>query len=89
MIQVWETIKVDGTSEEEIRREKNGGRCYTVKNVWLDKDSYIEGNNLNKIFTALDDVDVDYYKWDASINMMNGESLKSIINRVLYSKEYN
>ena len=34
-------------------------------------------------------MDVDHYKWDTSVNMMNGESLKSIINRVLRSKQYN
>ena len=86
---VWEAVEVDGTSEEEIRKEKNGGRRYAVKDVWLDKDSHTEGDNLNKIFAALDDVDVDQYKWDASVNMMNGESLKSIINRVLRGKQYN
>ena len=32
---------------------------------------------------------MDQYKWDASVNMMNGESLKSIINRVLRGKQYN
>ena len=57
--------------------------------MWLDKDSHIEGDNLNKIFAVLDNMDVDHYKWDTSINMMNGKSLKSIINYVLHSKEYN
>jgi len=86
---VWKAVEVDGTSEKEIGKEKNGGRRYAVKDVWLDKNSHTEGDNLNKIFAALNDVDVDHYKWDASVNMMNGESLKSIINRVLHSKQYN
>ena len=62
MTRVWEAIEVDGTSEEEIGKEKNGGRHYAVKDVWLDKDSHTEGDNLIKIFAALDDVDVDHYK---------------------------
>ena len=62
MMQVWEAVEVDGTSEKEIGKEKNGGRRYAVKDVWLDKDSHIEGDNLNKIFAALNDVDVDHYK---------------------------
>jgi len=89
MIWVWEAVKVDGTSKKKIRRKKDGDRCYTVKDVWLDKNSHTEGDNLNKIFVALDNVDVDHYKWDASINIMNSKSLKSIINCILCSKQYN
>jgi len=89
MMWVWEAVEIDGTSEEEIGKEKNKVRCYTVKDVWLDKDSYTEKDNLNKIFAALNDMNVDHCKWDTSINMINGESLKSIINHVLCSKQYN
>ena len=62
MTQVWEAVEVYETSEEEIGKEKNRGRCYAVKDVWLDKDSHIEEDNLNKIFAALNNVDVDHYK---------------------------
>ena len=59
MTRVWEAVEVGGTSEEEIRKEKNGGRRCVVKDVWLDKDSHTEGNNLSKIFAALDNLDVE------------------------------
>jgi len=88
MTRVWEAVEVGGTSEEEVR-EENGGRHYVVKDVWLDKDSHTEGDNLNKIYAALDDVDVGYYKWGANVNTTDGESLKSIISCVLRGKQYN
>ena len=88
---VWEAVEVSGTSEEEVGKEKNGGKRYAVKDVWLDKDSHTEGDNLNKIFAALDDVDVAHYTWDGptSVNTTNDESLQSIITRVLRDRQYN
>ena len=86
MIWVSEAIEIDGTSKKKIGREKNGSKYYTVKDIWLNKNSHTEEDNLNKIFVALDDVDIDHYKWDASINIMNSKSLKSIINCILCSK---
>ena len=89
MTRVWEAVEVGGTSEEEIRKEKNGGRRCVVKDVWLDEDSYTEGNNLSKIFAALDNVDVDHYTWDANIDTADGERLKSIITDILHGRQYN
>ena len=59
MIWVSEAIEIDGTSKKKIGREKNGSKYYTVKDVWLNKNSHTEEDNLNKIFVALDNVDVD------------------------------
>jgi len=89
MTRVWEAVEVGGTSEEEVRKEKNGGRCYVVKDVWLDKDSHTEGDNLSKIYAALDNVDVDHYKWGDNVNTTDSKSLKSIISDVLRGKQYN
>ena len=89
MTRVWEAVEVGGTSEEVIRKEKNGGRRCVVKDVWLDEDSYTEGNNLSKIFAALDNVDVDHYTWDANIDTADGERLKSIITDILHGRQYN
>ena len=89
MTRVWEAVEVGGTSEEEVRKEKNRGRRCVVKDVWLDKDSHTEGDNLSKIFTALDNVDVDHYTWDANINKTYGERLKNIITDILHSRQYN
>ena len=61
MMWIWETVKVSEISEEKIRKEKNGGRHCIVKDMWLDKNSHTERNNLSKIFAALDNVDMDYY----------------------------
>ena len=33
MTWVWEAVEVGGTSEEEVRKEKNRGRRYVVKDV--------------------------------------------------------
>jgi len=60
-----------------------------VKDVWLDKDSHTEGNNISKIFAALDNVDVDHYTWDANIDTADGERLKSIITDILHGRQYN
>ena len=89
MMQVWETVEVGRTSEEKIRKEKNRGRCYVVKDIWLDKDLHTEENNLSKIFAALNNVDMDHYMWDANIDMTNSKRLKSIITDILHSRQYN
>ena len=89
MTQVCEAVEVGETSEKEIRKEKNGGRHCVVKDIWLGKDSHTEGNNLSKIFAALDNVDVNHYTWDTNINMTDSERLKSIITDILYGRQYN
>lgn len=67
----------------------NGGKCFAVKDVWLDKDSPTETENLDKIFAALDEVDMNKYEWDPSINTTNDTCLQGIIGDVLHNKEYN
>jgi len=89
MTWVCEAVEVGGTSEKKIRKEKNEGRHCVVKNMWLGKNSHTEGNNLSKIFAALDNVDVNHYTWDANIDMTNSERLKSIITDILHSRQYN
>jgi len=89
MTRVWEAVEVGGTSEEEVRKEKNGGKRYVVKDVWLDKNSHTEGDNLNKIYAALDNVDVNHYKWRTNIYTTDGKSLKNIISDILCGKQYN
>ena len=42
---VWEAVEVGGSSWKEISEEKNGGKHYALKDVWLDKGSDTEGDN--------------------------------------------
>ena len=62
----------------------NGGKCFAVKDVWLDKDSPTETENLDKIFAALDEVDMNKYEWDPSINTTNDTCLQGIIGDALH-----
>ncbi len=48
MIWVSEAIEIDGTSKKKIGREKNGSEYYTVKDVWLNKNSHTEEDNLTR-----------------------------------------
>ena len=86
---VWEAVEVSGTSKEEIGEEMNGGKRFAVKDVWLDKDSSTEKENLDKIFAALDEVDMNKYEWDPSFNTTDNTYLQQIIGDVLREKEYN
>ena len=89
MIQVWEAIEISGTLQEEIRKKNNEYRHCVVKDVWLDKDSHTEENNLSKIFAALDNVDIDHYMQNVNINITDSKGLKSIITDILYGRQYN
>lgn len=86
---VWEAVEVSGTSKEEIGEEMNGGKRFAVKDMWLDKDSSTEKENLDKIFAALDEVDMNKYEWDPSFNTTDNTYLQQIIGDVLREKEYN
>ena len=83
---VWEAVEVGGSSWKEIGEEKNGGKHYALKDVWLDEGSDTEGDNLNKIFSALDKVNMG--RWNGSVNTTDSQGLEKIIGEVLRTKQY-
>ena len=83
---VWKAVEVGRSSWKEISEEKNGGKYYALKDVWLDEGSDTEGDNLNKIFSALDKVNMG--QWNSGVNTMGNESLEKIIGEVLRTKQY-
>jgi len=83
---VWKAVEVGGSSWKEIGEEKNGGKHYALKDVWLDKGLDTEGDNLNKIFSALDKMNMT--RWNGGVNTVDSQGLEKIIGEVLRTKQY-